>query len=217
MREWKEGIEGTVGGDTLVISSEEPMKVLSSAVMGGGITETRYILNHHVDKGYRSENPVQDLEVVAREARIEEKAVGMMTAVDLENAVVKTFGEVTAVVTGGVTNALAAGEEVEWGTPGTINIILLIDADLTDAAMVNAVIVATEAKTLALGDLGVKSTVSEARATGTTSDAIAVASTGKGETLRYAGTATDVGRTIALAVREAVREAILKQDKSLSF
>lgn len=208
-----EGIEGKVMGDTLVISSEEPMKVLSSAVLGGGITETRYILNHHVDKGYRSDNPVQDLKGVSRETGIEEKVVGMMTAVDMENVVVKTFGEVTAVVTGGVTNALAAGEEVEWGTSGTINIILLIDADLTDAAMVNSVIVATEAKTLALGDLDVKSTVSEARATGTTSDAIVVACTWKGEILRYAGTATDVGRAIALAVREAVREAIIKQDK----
>ena len=78
-----------------------------------------------------------------------------MTAVDLENASVTSQGFVTAVVTGGVSNAVASGEGGSSG--GTINITLLVDANLSDAAMVNAVIVATEAKTLALRDLNIKS------------------------------------------------------------
>lgn len=204
------GIEARIIGATLVISSEIPLKILSSDVLEGGFFHAGYILNHHIELDYGHDSPAKDLEKVLEELGIKERAAGMMTAVDLENVHITTCESVTAAVTGGVTNAIASGEKQEGG--GTINIILLIDANLSDAAMVNAVINATEAKTLALRDLNIKSKRSEEIATGTSTDTIVVACTGKGEKLKYAGNATSLGECIGLATRKATREAVIKQE-----
>ena len=78
------------------------------------------------------------------------------------------------------------------GPHATINMIFLIDAHLTPAAMVNAVITVTEAKTDVLLPRSVL-TPEGHRATGTSTDAIVVACTNRGEPLPYAGPATEVG------------------------
>lgn len=205
------GIEARIMGETLVISSEVPLKILSSDVLEGGFFHARYILNHHVELDYDPDSPTKDLEKVLEELGIKERAAGMLTAVDMENVSIATNAPATAVVTGGVTNAIASGEESDGG--GTINIILLIDANLSEAAMVNAVINATEAKSLALRDLKIKSKRSDELATGTSTDTIVVACTGKGEKLKYAGNATDLGECIGLAVRTASKDAVIKQEK----
>ena len=107
-----------------------------------------------------------------------------MTAVSLQKARAVTlraeFLTVAAVVTAGLSNATTPGlsAPVTPG-PGTINMILLIDACLTPAAMVNAVITATEVKTQVLMARGVRTPEGYA-ATGTSTDTIAVASTGSG-------------------------------------
>lgn len=208
-----DGIEARIIGDTLVISSssEVPLKILSSCILEGGFTFAKFILNHHVHKDYDHGSPDDDLQKVVHQLGINENAVGMMTAVDLENASVTSQGFVTAVVTGGVSNAVASGEGGSSG--GTINIILLVDANLSDAAMVNAVIVATEAKTLALRDLNIRSRKSTEIATGTSTDSIVIACTGRGEVIKYAGPATSLGEFIGSATREAVRDAIIRQEK----
>jgi adenosylcobinamide hydrolase len=87
--------------------------------------------------------------------------------------------------------------------PGTINVILLIDGALTPAAMVNAVITATEAKTMTLGAWDVKTPEGDA-ASGTSTDTVVVACTGRGDELSYAGPATPVGWLAARAVRAAM-------------
>ena len=84
---------------------------------------------------------------------------------------------------------------------GTINTVLLIDAALTPAAMVNAVITATEAKTMTLDEWAVR-TLDGLPASGTTTDSVVIACTGRGEMLGYAGPATPVGWLLARAVRE---------------
>jgi iron complex transport system ATP-binding protein len=206
------GTEARVIGETLVVSSELPLKILSSDVNSGGFSHAKYIINHHVELDYDHNDPVADIERVLENLGIREKAVGMLTAVRMENVAVETNGPATAVVTGGVTNAIASGEESTEG--GTINIILLIDANLSEAAMVNAVINATEAKTIALRDLEIKSKRSGELATGTSTDTIAIACTGNGDRLRFAGASTDIGKHIGLATRKAVRDAIAKQEKS---
>jgi len=91
--------------------------------------------------------------------------------------------------------------------PGTINIILLVDANLTPAALVNAVMIATEAKTATLRDENIR-TADGLYATGTSSDAICVACTGRGDATNYAGAATLVGWLIARAVRQTLVSAL---------
>ena len=87
--------------------------------------------------------------------------------------------------------------------------ILLIDACLTPAAMVNAVITATEVKTQVLMARGVRTPEGYA-ATGTSTDTIAVASTGSGTLLAYAGPVTLVGWLIGRCVRTVLEEALRK-------
>ncbi len=113
-----------------------------------------------------------------------------------------------AVVTAGVVNAVMAGELLPDSTvrkltkPGTINIVVAVDAPLEPEGCANAIITATEAKSAAMFERGI-------RGTGTTSDAVAIVSPlGKGT--KYAGTATDVGIAIARAVRKATSESIRK-------
>ena len=78
--------------------------------------------------------------------------------------------------------------------PGTINIIVSVPVPLSDAAYVNAVITATEAKTQALLEAGV-------RATGTASDAVCIAAPAAGEPEDFAGPRSVWGARIARAVR----------------
>ncbi len=85
--------------------------------------------------------------------------------------------------------------------------ILLIDAHLTPAAMVNAVITATEAKTHVLVKRSVRTREGHP-ATGTSTDTVVVACTGRGEPLSYAGPVTCVGWLIGQSVRQGLEEAL---------
>ena len=97
--------------------------------------------------------------------------------------------------------------------PGTINIILLTNATLSDGAMARAIITATEAKTAALQDLDVRSTfTNQNQATGTGTDNIIVVSgKGLGKPLGSTGGHTKMGELIAVSTKIAVTEAIRKQ------
>ena len=107
-----------------------------------------------------------------------------------------------------LSNPMAAGVSVPSILDvGTINLIVLVDGNLTRSAQVNAVLTATEAKTLALIDGGTR-TREGGYATGTSTDSVVIASTGRGEPLRYAGTATELGWLIGRTVRESVAKSM---------
>jgi adenosylcobinamide hydrolase len=154
---------------------------------------------------------VADLIAFASSQGISEAFVGQMTAVSLQKARAITLCAepltVAVVLTAGLSNATIPGlsAPATLGS-GTINMILLIDACLTPAAMVHAVITATEVKTQVMAR-GVR-TLEGYAATGTSTDAIAVASTGRGTPLAYAGPVTLVGWLIGRCVRTALEEAL---------
>jgi len=208
------GVVLTRTAEVLVVHSQQPLTVLSSAAVGGGIVRVRYLLNRHVHHDYNCMNPAADLVAFARRQGIREAFVGQMTAVSLQKARVVTRRAepltVAAVVTAGISNATTPGlsAPVPPG-PGTINMILLIDACLTPAAMVHAVITATEVKTQVLMARGVRTPEGYA-ATGTSTDAIAVASTARGTPVAYAGPVTPVGWLIGCCVRTALEEAFVQ-------
>ncbi len=88
------------------------------------------------------------------------------------------------------------------GNPGTINIIVQLPVELTPAALVNAVITATEAKTQALIEAGIDGT-------GTPTDAIAIVyPTQATTTEEFAGPRSPWGARIANAVHAAVSAGI---------
>jgi iron complex transport system ATP-binding protein len=211
------GITVTAAERAVRISSERPLRVLGSAVVGGGCGVAREILNLHVDDRYDGERPDEDLAAVAAELGIRGPFVGLMTAAYTQFArcAVERLGDlaVAAVVSVGLSNTSSAGvtPPIEAGPagggaapgPGTINIVLLVDGALTPAAMVNAVITATEAKTMTLIEWDVR-TPQDDPASGTSTDTVVVACTGRGEELGYAGPATPVGWLAARAVRAAM-------------
>ncbi|HEX5642958.1 MAG TPA: adenosylcobinamide amidohydrolase [Thermoleophilia bacterium] len=211
------GVTVTAAERAVRISSERPLRVLGSAVVGGGFGVTREILNVHVDDQYDGERPDEDLAAVAAELGIHGPFVGLMTAAYTQFArcAVERLGDlaVAAVVSVGLSNTSSAGVTPPIGAgpaggaaapgPGTINIVLLVDGALTPAAMVNAVITATEAKTMTLAAWDVKTPEGDA-ASGTSTDTVVVACTGRGEELGYAGPATPVGWLAARAVRAAM-------------
>jgi iron complex transport system ATP-binding protein len=200
---------------TMLVSSVKPLKVLGSAVLGGELRQARYIFNHSVDKDYNGSNPEQDLRRLVEYLQLGSDVLGMMTAVRVIDTVLSVGKHkalsVAALCTAGVGNPGVAGQlpgkEQGKYQPGTINIILLIDGNLTDAAMVYAVITATEAKVRAIFDAKVSLPGGEL-VTGTTTDAIVVACTGRGELLRYAGTATNLGYMIGNTVYKAVMQGL---------
>jgi iron complex transport system ATP-binding protein len=204
------GVHYAIADGLLRISSDADLAILSSAVVGGGPVTCRDIVNLHVGKGYASDRPEDDLRAAALGAGIGEPFVGLMTAAYVERAGVarREAGDLrfACVATAGVTNATQAGREAPGRllyVPGTINIVVLVDGNLAPAAAVNLIITATEAKTLTLLGRQVR-TPDGLVASGTSTDSVVVAHTGRGEALRYAGPATLVGHLAAECVREAV-------------
>ncbi|WP_018132203.1 adenosylcobinamide amidohydrolase [Effusibacillus pohliae] len=98
--------------------------------------------------------------------------------------------------------------------PGTINIIVLVEGQLSDAALVNAVMTVTEAKTAIFYERDIRCPASGRMATGTTTDAVVVAMTGRGEELPYAGPGTVVGALMARAVSRALNVALDSREQN---
>jgi adenosylcobinamide amidohydrolase len=125
--------------------------------------------------------------------------------------------QVTALVTAGLSNAKRAGEPAEWrqmgnsaGTPGTINIIILTNARLTDAAMVEAVVTVTEAKSAALQDLNVRSRTTGSQSTGTGTDSVAIVSGFGPIRIHHCGKHVLFGEMVATVVMQAITNAVIK-------
>lgn len=194
------------------VKSELPLVTLSSAIVGGGYTRTRHIINVNVDKNFVTKNPKAWLRSLANEMEIGESFIGLMTAVKLRKARFVFFESdglgVGSLITAGVGNATSAGVTPPFSyRPGTINTILLLDAHLTRAAMLNAVITATEAKSAVLKERNVLTPDGDP-ATGTSTDTVTVACTGNGPLQSYAGAVTTIGWLIARAVRQSLEESL---------
>ena len=217
---------------TLIVDLGSLRSVLSSAPRAGGITRTRYILNHQVANnpigrdtcakgaGARCADPSRTLSKLAGSLGIRDKFVGLMTAVSLSDLVtVREAYEqiwVEGFVTVGTANAVRAGESATprlltngWVHPGTINVILVTNARVSASAMVGMVQVATEAKTAVLLHAKVKSWTGRSRATGTGTDAVVVVA-GSGPPLRYSGTHTIIGELVGRVVEAAVTEGLAR-------
>lgn len=212
-----EGIEAEVRSGNLVIQSSSPLRALTSSVLSRSYSKSMAIINQQVPAGnYAHIEPEKRFLKTIDKLCLSRQTIGLMTAANVRNVSVlsKKHDELTvcAVVTAGVINSAAAGDKATKKLPSTINIILLIDGNLTQNCMVNAVMTATEAKSGALRDLDIRSRFSTELATGTTSDTIVVACTERGQRIIFAGTATKLGELIGKTVKEAVKKAIQKQD-----
>lgn len=216
------GLQVEIADDHLTVASKTPLLVLSSAVLNGGLRRANNILIKRVRENLRCRDPQAYLSKAAAMLHLEPAmTIGFMTAADPRNLGFSNFGsanvKVSAIVTAGTSNAAKAGERVRTSKSeiGTVNTIVLTNAKIADGCFVNALQTATEAKALAFRELDIRSSNSGEEATCTSSDSTLVGSTGEGIECAYAGVATDLGRLIAKAVNQAVKEAIIKQDRLL--
>ncbi|HXM78943.1 MAG TPA: adenosylcobinamide amidohydrolase, partial [Thermoanaerobaculia bacterium] len=108
-----EGLAVWIGREAVVVVAAQPLRVLSSAVHGGGFASARAVVNLHVDKDDPCVDPSAMLAAYARVADVPEPFVGLLTGARTEHA---TIGEedgagirTLAVATIGLSNAVAAG------------------------------------------------------------------------------------------------------------
>ncbi|MFD1037820.1 adenosylcobinamide amidohydrolase [Virgibacillus byunsanensis] len=204
--------------DFIHVAFDQALRTISNGVIGDGIQWSSYFCNFHVSKNYNCAKPENDIKKWMIERNIpHERAVGMMTAVKLKDAVIVTKKidgmSMLVIVTAGVGNAVditnSTCSELE-PTIGTINTMVFVDAHFTDGALVNASMSATESKVKALQDLDITDPLSDTVATGTSTDALLIGVTQQGEKTLYAGSGTVVGKGIGSLVYQATKKALKK-------
>lgn len=182
------------------------MQVLSWAINRPGFVTARRILWREV----RNADLSEDLDVTAwLDAELTginaTDAVAFLTSADVTRFATATakVGRCTAdcVVTVGLSNAERVGHRVErtaahWGT---INIAVRLNCGLAQTGLIEALSIATQARTAAVMDVNLM--LPTGCATGTGTDCIAVAA-GFGST-PYAGLHTDIGEALGAAVYSA--------------
>jgi adenosylcobinamide hydrolase len=184
----------------------EPMLAISSAPLGGGLGLRQWVLNAQVPHAYDGAEPGSHLAALAAEAGTQGLGVGMMTAVDVRLAsTVQREGisvDATVGVVGAAQWAAAPSPRLSGApdarAPGTINIVVALPERLSDAALVNAIGTATEAKTQALWDAGIDGT-------GTATDALCVLCPSAGDAHAYGGPRSLWGGRLARVIYRAVR------------
>lgn len=194
----------------LMADLEAALRVLSFAPYRPGFVTARHILWREVRN--TDLPPELDAESWLAEqigALGLPEAVGMMTSRRIDSFRRTVHGPVACVATVGLGNAERVGRRrvlrpEDLPGYGTINIALRIDEGLTDRAMIEAMTIATQARTAAIIEAGLRiatGTVTEI-ATGTGTDCIALAA-GAGK-VAYAGLHTPLGEAIGRATFDAV-------------
>ena len=199
-RESYPGEDGGASRPALVWRLPEDTIAIASAVFGGGLGPREWVVNAQVALDYGNDDPALHLAAIATGLGLDAgRGVGLLTAVPVLDAKAAADEGVECAATVGLsTPTWAAAADGAWSrwAPATINLVCWVPAPLADAALVNAVVTATEAKTQALGEGGVPGT-------GTASDAIVVCCPAGG-TERYGGPRSRWGARLARAVHCAV-------------
>ncbi len=140
-------------------------------------------------------------------------AVCLLTSRDIRRHHVVTAEEegetAWCFLTCGLSNRERIGQrQLQHSAVGTINILVRTGSALTQAAMLEAISIITQARTLAVLEAALPTGPDGAAATGTGTDCIALASPVAGEKAAYAGLHTALGEAIGAAVLGAMRSAV---------
>lgn len=221
----------------IIVKFGQQRKVLSTSVLNGGYREDlTAVFNHEFTTDnydgievcrMRAPTYEEHLRLEAEAMGLDPDAVsGMGTAALMDNAavVVENYQTltVTAIVTAGIeVNGGRVGdpasyyqpdERITLYKPGTINIILVIDADMPDGTMARALVTCTEAKAAALQEMMVGSNYSNGLATGSgTDETMVVANPASALYQVSAGKHSKLGELIGNAVKTAVKESLRRQ------
>ncbi|WP_062560308.1 adenosylcobinamide amidohydrolase [Paracoccus aminovorans] len=192
----------------LIADLGRPRRVLSFAPHRPGFRRARHVLWRQVRDADLAPGFDATAWLAAEMAGIgHAAAVGMMTSRGLEHAVTATAGPATCLATVGLGNAERVGHRRAFPRAGygTINIAVLVEAGLTDAAMIEALSIAAQARTAAV--LAAQVALPSGLATGTGTDCIALACDPGPE--RFAGLHTELGEAVGHCVHDAVLRGAL--------
>ena len=213
--------------NTLLVSFDEKRRVLSTL---DGYKEVLYVANTYTPptlEAYMMQNLSEFKRNLPLALGIDPNEIALLiTGVDMDNFALckqsyEEFKVCCLATAGAKDNAMRTGLDVtsyverdgHVSAIGTVNLILLTNATLSEAAMARAIITATEAKTAALQDLNVRSTYSpQYQATGTGTDNIIVVSGKMGKALHVTSGHNKMSELIAFATNRAVTEALKKND-----
>jgi adenosylcobinamide amidohydrolase len=157
-------------------------------------------MNAQVPTSYARRDPDHHLGKLGVSLGLAGRGVGMLTAADVLGYTTGHDHGVEVVATVGLghpTQAAAPDEGRADSLVGTINLLVLLPERLSDAALVNAVATATEAKVQAVRDLG-------HAATGTATDAVCVVCPDDGVSHAFGGPRSVWGSRLARAVHTAI-------------
>jgi adenosylcobinamide amidohydrolase len=177
-----------------------PMRTIASAPHGGGLALRRWIVNAQVPESYARRDPDHHLAKLGVSLGLPGKGVGMLTAADVRQVSATTDDGVAVWATVGLGHPLQAAAPHDprpHALVGTMNVVVVLPERLSDAALVNAVATATEAKVQALRDRGLD-------ATGTATDAVCIVCPDDGRPHDFGGPRSTWGSRLARAVHEAV-------------
>ncbi len=209
-------IKVVLNDKSLIINLPKISSILSWAPFNGGLTESNCIFNHECD--HFEENDLETIfsSIISRN-NLSSNTVGLITGANVsryEEVYLENGGLwVHAIATIGLNNARSVGDSADVDQtihkPGTINLIVSCNALPFVSGLVEAIHVATMAKTSAMIEAGVKSKKSKQPATGTGTDCIVV--TGSGEVQENnCGMHTVLGEMIGKAVKEIIKKGIQK-------
>jgi adenosylcobinamide hydrolase len=187
----------------LVWRFEEPVRALSSASVGGGFSTPDWLLNVGVPHDYARIDLAEHAATIAAGGHLSGCGIAMFTAVDVTRAEHECFEGASVCATVGVTKPTwAADPEAGYAVwPGTINLIAQVPVALEPAAMVQALIAMTEAKTQALLDARVPGT-------GTASDALTLLCPIGDRAQPFGGVRSTWGHRLAMATHAAVHQGL---------
>jgi adenosylcobinamide amidohydrolase len=191
--------EDGVDLDVLIYRFPRAQLGVSSAVVGGGLGERHWAFNAQVRSDYDRDDVTAHVEELAQTFALEHDGVGMLTAANVRQRERASVEGVEVEATTGLSHPTwaASTDEESSSRIGTINTAIFVPTRLSDAALINSIATATEAKSQALFEAGVP-------ATGTPSDAVALFCPLDGDVERFGGPRSLWGGRIARAVHDAV-------------
>ncbi len=187
----------------LIADLQRPRRILSFAPFRPGFRTARHIVIRQVRDADLNADVDANAWIDDQMAQHgHSQSVGMMTSRGVEHFQLTRVGPVSCLATVGLGNAERIGHRRNVTTKGygTINLVVLIDLGLSEAAMIEAMTIVAQARTLAVLTADIRLPFGQATGTGT--DCIAVAcDTGD---IAFTGLHTEIGEAIGRAVFDAV-------------
>jgi adenosylcobinamide amidohydrolase len=203
----------TLDPPLVVVSFDEPQRILSWAMLRPGLQTAQCVAWLEV-RNADLPSDVDPAETVRRrvaDAGVDE-AVVFVTSRDVRRYryvhVRVEDVDVRCVTTVGLSNSERVGSRLHQPPPfaGTINTLVHVACPLSEAALIEAISIAAEARTAAVLDAGVQR--SGLTVTGTGTDCIAIAAPVGASPACYAGKHTAIGEAIGAAVYDATTVGI---------